>query len=395
MIVYFDCFAGASGDMLLGALVDAGLDLAALSSALAGLPLPRWRIRAESVQRGTLGATQIHVESEEERPPHRGLPAVLQIIEQAGLPEGATAQARAIFEALAESEARVHRVPIEQIHFHEVGAADAILDVCGVVTGLALLGISEVFCSPLPVGRGMVSSAHGPLPLPAPATLELLARVQAPTLPHPAQIELVTPTGAAILTTLARFERPPMRPTGVGYGAGSRSTPEPNVLRVILGEPFGQAHDDMAVETLTVIECNIDDMNPQWYGHLFSRLLECGALDVTATPVLMKKGRPGQTLQALCPPSAVPHIIEVLLVESTTLGVRQYEVLRHAAGRSSVLVQTAYGPISVKLRLVNGVANQATPEYDDCVRVATTQGIPLAAVTRAAILAAEPLLGEP
>jgi uncharacterized protein (DUF111 family) len=167
------------------------------------------------------------------------------------------------------------------------------------------------------------------------------------------------------------------------------------VLRAILGEPIGQAHEGMASETLTMVECNIDDMNPQWYGHLFSRLLECGALDVTAAPVLMKKGRPGQTLQALCPPSAVPRILDVLMSESTTLGIRQYDVLRHAAGRRSVLVQTAYGPVSVKLRLVNGVANQATPEYEDCVRIATTQGIPLAAVTRAAILAAEPLLGEP
>jgi uncharacterized protein (DUF111 family) len=167
------------------------------------------------------------------------------------------------------------------------------------------------------------------------------------------------------------------------------------VLRAILGEPVGQAHDDLAVETLTMVECNIDDMNPQWYGHLFSRLLEHGALDVTSTPVLMKKGRPGQVLQALCPPSAVPRIIDVLLTESTTLGVRQYDVLRHAAGRRSLLVQTAYGPVSVKLRLVNGVVNQAAPEYDDCVRVASTQGVSLAAVTRAAVLAAEPLLGEP
>ena len=443
-IAYFDPFSGASGDMILGAMLDAGLPLAVLLAALRTLPLPDWTIDASVVRRGALGATLARVVSGEQDPPHRHLADVLRIIDAATLPGDAAAQARAIFTRLAEAEAHVHRESLESVHFHEVGAADAILDICGAAAGLALLGVEQVYCGPLPTNGGSVETAHGTLPLPAPATLELLARAGTPTVPHPATKELLTPTGAAILTTLATFARPAIRLRSVGYGAGSRTEPSPNVLRVLLGDSLEEdpaawgratrpalaeesraaATDESMVvrlregagrrdavpvagravaddersgsdESLMMLESNLDDMNPQWFGYLFELLLARGALDVTAAPVLMKKGRPGQLLSVLCRPEAVPALTALLLAETTTLGVRRYAVRRLAAGRAMVDVETPYGPIPVKLRVVDGTVTGATPEYESCHAAAHALNVPLPAVSAAAQAAAQRFLGAP
>ena len=429
-IAYFDPFSGASGDMILGAMLDGGLPLEALLATLRTLPLPDWTLDASVVRRGALGATLARVLTSEQDPPHRHLADVLRIIDAATLPGDAAAQARAIFTNLAEAEAHVHRESLESVHFHEVGAADAILDICGAAAGLALLGVQQVYCGPLPTNSGSVQTAHGTLPLPAPATPELLARAGAPTVPHPTMKELLTPTGAAILTTMATFTRPAIRLRSVGYGAGSRTEPSPNVLRLILGDSLeangvqaagtgeharvgedpeatpkwamsAPAHPEEgdglsgSDDSLVVLESNLDDMNPQWFGHLFEALLGRGALDVTAAPVLMKKGRPGQLLGVLCRPEAVPALTALLLAETTTLGVRRYAVRRQAAGRAIVEVQTAYGPIAVKLRVVEGLVTGVTPEYDDCHATAHAMELPLPLVSAAAQAAAQRFLGAP
>ena len=442
-IAFFDPFSGASGDMILGAMLDAGLPLEALLAALRTLPLPDWTIQASVVRRGALSATLAHVVSSEQDPPHRHLADVLRIIDAATLPGDAASQARTIFTRLAEAEAHVHRESLESVHFHEVGAADAILDICGAVTGLKLLGIEQVYCGPLPTNSGRVETAHGTLPLPAPATLELLARAGAPTVPHPATKELLTPTGAAVLSTLATFARPAIRLRAIGYGAGSRTEPIPNVLRLMLGDALehpaaggratgpalaedsrtaatdeamfvrlreGTGHEEAVPVTgravaddersgsddsLMVLESNLDDMNPQWFGHLFELLLARGALDVTSSPVLMKKGRPGQLLSVLCHPEAVPALTALLLAETTTLGVRRYAVRRQAAGRAMVEVGTPYGPIPVKLRVVDGLVTGATPEYDACYAAAHALDVPLPLVSAAAQAGAQRFLGAP
>ncbi len=393
MIAFIEPFSGASGDMLLGALLDAGLSLPALAEALHTLPLPAWRLEVEPVQRGAIGAALVRVIAEEPDPAHRQLAGILRCIDAGSLPPPAACQARAIFTRLAQAEARVHRIPIEEVHFHEVGALDAIVDICGVATGLALLGVDTLYSAPLPLNSGgSVISAHGVLPLPAPASLELLASAQAPTYPHPSTLELLTPTGAAILTTLARFERPAMRPHVVGYGAGSRSRPEPNVLRLTVGTPAAGSRDGRD-ERLVMLGCNIDDMNPQWYGNLFELLLARGALDVTCAPALMKKGRPGHVLNVLCREADAVPLTDLLLLETTTLGVRQHMVFRRAARRSFATVETPYGSLPVKLRISGGRITQAAPEYEDCRALARQAGVSLGAVANAAQAAAFPLLG--
>jgi pyridinium-3,5-bisthiocarboxylic acid mononucleotide nickel chelatase len=395
MIAYVEPLSGASGDMLLGALLDVGLSSEALRDALHTLPLPDWRLESRPVRRGAIGATQALVVTEERDAPTRGLAEVLGMIDQGRLPGAAASQARAIFTRLAECEAHVHRTSMQEIHFHEVGAADAIADICGVTAGLALLEVEHLYCGPLPLNSGgWVAAAHGRLPLPAPATLELLARAEAPTIPHPAQVELLTPTGAAILTVLARFERPAMRLHAAGYGAGGRTEPEPNVLRLTLGEPSEAAEDGESTERLNMLACNIDDMNPQWYGHLYELLLARGALDVTCVPALMKKGRPGQVLSVLCREADRSALSNMLLRETTTLGVRDHSVTRRAAARAMTSVDTAYGKVPVKLRLTDGRVTQAIPEYDECRALAVTAGATLAAVTMAAQAAAYPLFGS-
>ena len=387
--------------MILGALVDAGLALDDLRRGLAGLPLTgEYALTAETVRRGALRATQVRVEMNDAHS-HRHLADIVAIIEAGDLSPAVEEKSLAIFRRLAEAEARVHGTSVEQVHFHEVGAVDAIVDIVGAVFGLERLGVAQVYASPLPLGGGQVETSHGTLPLPAPATLELLALAGAPTRPFglslrtkpwPADVELVTPTGAAILTTLAQFSQPPMRVARVGYGAGGRELPWSNVLRLWLGEPTGQ---DMTPATaLKVLETNIDDMNPELYGHVMARLFDAGALDVYLTPIYMKKNRPATMLSAIVRDEDEAVLAEVMLRETSTLGVRVRSFYRYEAGREVRQVETAYGPIQVKLKLLGGRIVSVTPEYESCRRVADDQGVPLAEVYRVAQQAGGALLKQ-
>lgn len=380
-IAYFDCFAGASGDMILGALLDLGVELAALQAELDKLHLPGWRLERTQVRRGPIVATLAHV-AVEPGAPHRNLQDIRTLLDRSDLPPHITRPARAIFEHLAQAEAKIHNRPVEAIHFHEVGAVDAIIDVVGAVIGLALLGVERIYCAPLPAGGGFVRTAHGLLPVPAPATLELIARAGASLAPTPpgAQHEMVTPTGAAILTALATFAQPPARLVRVGYGAGSRDLPElPNVLRVWLGEPLAP----LATRTLALLETNLDDLNPEIVPYLIERLLAAGARDAWLTPIQMKKGRPAFQLSALAEPAQTTDLVTLLLRESSTLGVRVHTVERYEAAREQQTVTTPIGPARIKIRRdASGKVTGLAPEYEDCRALATQSGQPLLDVYR-------------
>ncbi len=376
-IAYFDCFSGISGDMVLGALVDAGCELARLEADVRRLPVTGWKIHAEKVARGGLTATQVKVETNEQHP-HRSLAAIVELIEKAGLPPRVADRAERIFRRLGEAEARIHNVPVEKVHFHEVGAVDAIVDIVGGCIGFELLGVDEFGCSALNVGGGRVQTEHGALPVPAPATAELLRG--APTYSTGISKELVTPTGAAIASTLAaRFGPMPLMTIGaIGYGAGVAELPEqPNVLRLFIGEWAAREAPAPGEEAVAVIEANLDDMNPQIYGYFVERALAAGALDVFATPVQMKKNRPGQLLTVLCHPAAADRLMDLIFRETTTIGVRAYVARRRTLERESVPVETAFGVIRMKVSRLNGHILNAAPEYEDCQRAAAERCVPL------------------
>jgi len=395
MIAYFDCFSGASGDMLLGALVDAGLELARLEAELRRLPLPDWSIRAEKTQRKGIAATQVRVAPGEHHP-HRGLSEILRIIAQgraAGLAPRAAARAVQIFQRLGEAEAKIHNVPVEEIHFHEVGAVDAIVDIVGASVGFELLGIENFFASPLNVGGGRVEAAHGVMPVPAPATAELVKGV--PTYSTGIERELLTPTGAAILTTVVeRFgPQPPMKLETVGYGAASTELPsQANVLRLFIGEFAGDVRP--WDETITVIEASVDDLNPQVYAYFAERALAAGALDVSSAPLQMKKGRPGQLVTVLAPPHRADALVELIFQETTTIGVRSWDARRRVLAREIVRVETPYGPISVKVARLDGRVLNAAPEFEECRRIALERNVPLKQVFAAANAAFQKLAGN-
>jgi uncharacterized protein (TIGR00299 family) protein len=385
-IAYFDCFSGISGDMTLGALVDAGCDLARIEAELRKLGVSGWKISAERVERGALAATQVRVEASETHH-HRGLSKILEIIAAANLAPRIAARASAIFTKLGEAEARVHNVSVEKVHFHEVGAVDAIVDIVGGCVGFELLGVEGFACSALNVGGGRVQTAHGNLPVPAPATADLLRG--APTYSNGIERELVTPTGAAIVATLATHfgPMPPMVTSAVAYGAGGSDLKEqPNVLRMFIGESAEKrdaAKWGHAEESVAVIEANIDDMNPQIYGYFVERALAAGALDVFATPVQMKKNRPGQLLTVLCEPSGADKLTELIFRETTTIGVRIHTAHRRTLEREIVPVETRFGTIRVKVSRggsQNGSGRailNAAPEYEDCQRAALEKNVPL------------------
>ncbi|MBF6598891.1 MAG: nickel pincer cofactor biosynthesis protein LarC [Dehalococcoidia bacterium] len=379
-LAYLDCFSGISGDMLLGALLDAGLSPDTLRSELRKLDLPGWSLRAERVQRGGIAATRAHVELAETSQPHRRLPDIIAIIERSALTATDRDRAAAVFRRLADAEARVHGTTPDEVEFHEVGALDAIIDIVGGVVGLRLLGVDALSCSALPAGGGTVRGAHGVLPAPAPATLLLLADASAPVASSAGDrpMELVTPTGAALVATLARFERPAMRLRAVGHGAGGRD-PEgwPNVLRLWLGEAIEPARPAMLL-----VETNIDDMNPEIYGYVQERLFAAGAADVWFQPIQMKKNRPGVMLSALCGADREQAITEVLLRETSTLGVRVSTVARHEAQREAFAFESSLGPAAVKVKRLAGEPPRIAPEYEACRRIAEAKGIPLAEVYR-------------
>jgi len=394
-IAYFDCFSGASGDMLLGALVDAGLPLARLEAELRRVPLPDWSVSAERVKKKGIAATQVRVQTHEHHP-HRGLTAILKMIEQgceAGLSARAAERASAIFRRLGEAEAKIHDTTVEKIHFHEVGAVDAIVDIVGASVGFELLGIEEFYASPLNVGSGQVEAAHGVLPVPAPATAELVKG--APTYSSGVERELLTPTGAAILTTLVkRFgAMPALKLEAIGYGSGAADLPgQANVLRMFVGESADVVH--AADETISIIEASVDDLNPQVYAYFAERALAAGALDVTSAPLQMKKGRPGQLITVLAPPERADALAELFFQETTTIGVRAWEARRRVLARETVNVQTAYGPVPVKVSRNNGRVLNAAPEFEDCRRIALEHGVPLKQVLAAAAAGFQKLSGN-
>ncbi|MGH9745662.1 MAG: nickel pincer cofactor biosynthesis protein LarC [Candidatus Acidiferrales bacterium] len=376
-VAYFDCFSGISGDMVLGALVDAGADLRQIESELRKLGLENWSISAEKVKRGAIFATHVKVATQEDHH-HRGLSVILKRIEDARLAPRAAERARRIFERLAAAEAKVHNIDVEKVHFHEVGAVDSIVDIVGSAIGFELLGIDEFSCSQMDVGGGQVKTAHGLLPVPAPATAELLRG--APTYSSGIERELVTPTGAAIATTLAtRYaEIPAMTLRAIGYGAGSADLKEKaNVFRILIGERTESEKGERWDSPVTVIETNLDDMSPQIYGYFAERALAAGALDVFSTPVQMKKNRPGQLVTILSEPENVTRLVDLIFAETTTIGVRTYEVRRKTLDRELVPVETPLGAVRMKVSRMNGTILNATPEYEDCKRIAAERGVPL------------------
>lgn len=390
-IAYFDCFAGISGDMTLGALLDAVLPQAALEGVLRLLPLPGWQLDVQRVAKQSLAATAVQVLVAPGEQPHRHLSDILQILDGGNLPAVVRDRAAAVFTRLARAEAAVHGTSPDEVHFHEVGAVDSIVDIVGAVAGLHWLGIDSVRASPLPLGHGFVRAAHGQLPVPAPAVMQLLAQRGIPVRDLDAAAELVTPTGAALLAALADDfgHYPDMIVRAVGLGAGQRNMPFPNVLRVVIGDANATpdpAHADNPydVEQLLVLETNLDDMNPEIIAYASQRLLASGALDVWHTPIAMKKGRPATLLSVLCRPADGPGLTELVLAETTSLGVRQHTVDRIALPRRSDEVTTPWGTVRVKVaRLADGAAKVA-PEYEDCQRVARAAGVPLRDVYAAA-----------
>ena len=377
-IAFADCFSGISGDMFLAALLDAGLPLDTLREGIEALDLPeKVDLRLTETHKGTLRAADLEVVVADSSH-HRGLADVLDILSGSRLSDPVKAAATRVFTLLAEAEARVHGEAVEDVHFHEVGALDSIVDVVGAAIGLEALGIERLYASPLPYGTGTVESRHGLLPLPAPATLELLRLAHAPVTPSPAQVELVTPTGAAILAALAVFERPDLTVASVGVGAGKRDLPWPNLMRLIVGEAPAQEATQMVQ-----LETNIDDMNPQFYGHIMDRLFAAGARDVFLTPIQMKKNRPGTLLGVIAYRRDEAALAELLLRETTTLGLRVQPISRYEAARELREVKTAYGTLTVKLKLLGGQVVQSVPEYAECVRLADENGVSLAEVYRA------------
>ena len=372
---YFDCPSGASGDMILGALLDAGVSLEALRAELRKLPLAGWELTAREVRRGAFRATKADVEIDA-RAHHRerSLGEVLKLLGDSALDPAVKAGATRIFTRLAEAEARVHGTTVEAVHFHDVGAVDAIIDVTGAVAGLHLVGIESVHVSALPIGGGMVDGPHGKIPVPGPGTAELLKGF--PVVDTGVKAELVTPTGAAILTTLATSAgaMPPMTVRAIGYGAGTMELATPNLLRCFVGETAGEVG---AQETIVQVETTIDDMSPQLYEPLIDALFEAGALDVFLTPVIMKRSRPGVVLTALCPPGRVSDLTRALFKESSTIGARWSEVRRSILPREMLTLTTTYGPIAFKVSRLEGRILTITPEFADVLRISREKGLPV------------------
>jgi pyridinium-3,5-bisthiocarboxylic acid mononucleotide nickel chelatase len=375
-LVYFDCFSGISGDMTLGALVDAGVSLDHLREQLHGLDIPGWQLSSERVWKNGMSSTYVRVKSEDQST-HRSLTTILKILQKSKLSPRVKEQASAIFRKLGDAEAAVHDVPIEKIHFHEVGAVDAIVDIVGACIGFEALDIAQFACSPLNVGGGTAKMAHGVLPVPAPATAKLLQGK--PTYSNGVQKELVTPTGAAIVATLCSHfgPQPPMSVSSIGYGAGTADLEgQPNVVRIMIGD---LAEDAVAGfdEEIAVIEANLDDMNPQIYGYFQEKALAAGALDVYSTPVQMKKNRPGILLTLLCKPHDTGALMDLVFAETTTFGVRSHRAQRRTLPREWVSVHTQFGDVRMKISRVNGHIRHAAPEFEDCKKLAEEKQVPL------------------
>ena len=388
-VAYFDCVSGVSGDMLLGALVDAGVNLEALQERLRWLRLHEFELTAEKVTRGGIAGTKVNVVVTHSHDHHRQLGDVLTIIQSSDLPAKPKANAELVFRRLAEAEAKVHNTTPDKIHFHEVGAVDSIVDIVGAAIGLELLAVDEILVSPIRTGTGFVTCEHGRMPVPAPATAELLSDFPSvgTDIPH----ELATPTGVAILTTLgtAARQRPAMTDYALGYGAGGRDNPEmANVLRLFVGEVEGSAGED----DVWVVETNLDDISPEIVAYACERIFEAGAVDVFTSPICMKKGRQGILLQAIAHDHTREAVEAAIFEETSTLGVRRYRAQRTMLARTEERVETQYGEVRVKVGRRGGEALTVSPEHDDCRAAAGAAGAPLKRVYEAALAAAREVI---
>ncbi len=439
-VAYFDCIAGASGDMILGALVDAGLPVNDLFERLSALHLPDFRLEARKVTKNAFTATKVDVIVADDVP-ERHLGDIITIVKESDLPTAVKEQAISIFNRIGSAEASIHGTSLDHVHLHELGGVDTIVDVVGALLGLQALGIEYVVCSPMPLGRGLIHGAHGIIPLPAPATIALLKGV--PVTGSPMEMETVTPTGAALLSSLADDfgPIPQMSYDLIGYGAGSRELPIPNVLRILIGtstktqkkntthkhehphtgeththqhedehphkhdvDPFTReenqphamilnphqehipTHNHSCLDTdhLSVLETNIDDLNPEFYEHVIDRLFAAGALDVFLAPIQMKKNRPATLLRILCQPAKVKTMTEILFRETSTLGIREHSVDRHALPRSLHTIKTSYGAVQVKVATFEDGTVKSAPEYEDCRKLAAQHDVPIRDVYQAA-----------
>ena len=390
-IAYFDCFSGISGDMILGAFLDLGLDLDTLTGYLAKMKLGGYKLAVSREKRGAISGTRLNIQVEEGKQPHRSMAQIREMIGESRLPGKVKQTSLAILERLAGVEGNLHQQSPEDVHFHEIGAIDSIVDMVGACIGLHLLDIEKVVASPLPLGRGFVQCQHGTLPIPAPATLALLEST--PVYDSGQQREMVTPTGAAILTTICSSYGgfPEMIIARVGYGAGLYPEDQPpNLLRIVLG----QAPSEVAKEKLLMVETSIDDMNPEFYGHLMEQLLNAGGLDVNLLPAQMKKNRPGQLLRVLIPEGLRETVLQILFSETTTLGVRIQEVERYSLPRHTIRVQTTFGNLPVKVATDSLGNHVCAPEYDDCQQAARKHQVPLRQVYEEAVFRAKERLSK-
>jgi hypothetical protein len=394
-LAYLDCFSGISGDMFVGALLDAGLPLDRLFAELKKIPLGFYEFKRSRTMRGHLAGTRVEIRVPAQQPT-RNLGDITELIVHSALSASVQQRVLDVFRRLADAEGKLHNRPPTEVHFHEVGALDSILDIVGACVGLELLEISQLVCSPVNVGSGMVRAAHGSLPVPAPAALELLKDV--PIYSSGVQGELVTPTGAALITALAAGfgPIPAMKVECVGYGAGSREIPgRPNLARVLIGErsagpalptggPLTGRSEGSSDDVVSVIEANVDDMSPQLYGFFVDQALAAGALDVTCTPIQMKKNRPGLLVSVLCTPPAGDALAQLLFEQTTTIGVRIHETRRKVLERELLSVETPYGAVQIKVARRDGKVLNVAPEYEDCQRLATEKKVPLKQVMIAA-----------
>ncbi len=380
--LYFDLIGGASGDMILAALIDAGIPVEKLAEMLADLKLDEFEIKSKTVTKNGFKATKVDVKVGKQ-PPERHLKEILEVIQQSSLPDAIQKRAIKIFQNIAAVEAGIHNKPVDQIHLHELGGTDTIIDVTGALLALDFLGVSQIFASPIPLGSGFIKSAHGQIPLPAPATMGLLKGL--PVRKTNIKAELITPTGAALLAELVDdFSPPPeMKIDMVGYGAGTRDLPIPNLLRVMIGETTEKGNQIR--NQLILLESNLDDLNPEIYPYVMDSLFKAGALDVCLVPLQMKKNRPGTQIQVLAEVEKAENMREILFRETSTLGIRQNLVERYSLPRKIEEVSTSYGVVRIKIAGEGTNYKKASPEFEDCQQLAHENNIPIQQVYQDAI----------